>query len=166
MKGLFSVILVLILGCNSPTSNDTLTGDLYFSPFRVGGYYNQPDSVVKQYEDYLNNLSAEENAGLSKKKVLQRVKLLKEKNLLYHPFVYLRTKKDSIITLYLDTADYNQIKIYKRQKLRDENKKVRIQASVSKIDSGMYHCRKLKRIDLVDGETLLEEKKFKIEDYN
>jgi hypothetical protein len=34
------------------------------------------------------------------------------------------------------------------------------------IDSGLFNCEKLKRIDIVDGETLQRQRKFKIEDYN
>jgi hypothetical protein len=71
-----------------------------------------------------------------------------------------------VVTLYLDTLDYDRIKIYKRQKLQDDNKKVKIEATVTMIDSGLYNCEKLKRVDLVDGETLQRQKKFKIEDYN
>src|SRR6185369_11051816 len=143
MKRLLPAILVLIFGCSNQANTDTLTGDLYFSPFKVGNYYNQPDSVVKQYENYFDALKIE-NANSSEKKVLKQLKILKEKKLLYRPYVYLKTSGDTVITLYLDTLDYDQIKIYKRQKLQDENKKVRIEASVTKIDSGLYNCKKLK----------------------
>ena len=34
------------------------------------------------------------------------------------------------------------------------------------IDSGLFNCEKLKRVDLVDGETLQRQGKFKIEDYD
>jgi hypothetical protein len=165
MKRLLPTILILIFGCNSGPKTDTLTGDLYFSFFRLGNYYNQSDSVIKKFETYFDTLTIE-TANSGDKRLIKQYRLLKEKNLLYRPFVYLKVQDDSVITLYLDTLDYNQVKIYKRQKLQDDKKKVRIEASVTMIDTGLFNCEKLKRVDLVDGETLQRQKKFKIEDYN
>jgi hypothetical protein len=165
MKIFLPTILILIFGCDSRPKTDTLTGDLYFSFFRLGNYYNQPDSLVRKSETYFDTVTIEKlNSG--DKKVLTQYRILKEKNLLFRPFVYLRIKDDSVVTLYLDSLDYDKIKIYKRQKLQDDNKKVRIEASVIMIDSGLFNCEKLKRVDIVDGETLQRERKFKIEDYN
>ena len=165
MKRLLPTILILIFGCDNQPKTDTLTGDLYFSFFRLGNYYNQPDSVVRQFETYFDTLTVEK-ANSADKRLLKQYRILKEKNLLYRPFVYLRVKDDSVVTLYLDTLDYDRIKIYRRQKLQDDNKKLRIEASVTMIDSGLFNCEKLKRVDLVDGETLQRQRKFKIEDYD
>jgi len=165
MKKLLPTILILIFGCDTRPKTDTLTGDLYFSFFRLGNYYNQPDSVVNQSKLYFDTVTIEKlNTG--EKRLLRQYRILKQKNLLYRPFIYLRVKDDSVVTLYLDTLDYDQIKIYRRQKLQDDNKKVKIEATVTMIDSGLYNCEKLIRVDLVDGETLQRQKKFKIEDYN
>ena len=165
MKRLLPTILILILGCNSEPKTDTLTGDLYFSFFRLGSYYNQADSVVKFYETYFDTVTFEK-VNSADKRLIKQYRLLKEKNLLYRPFVNLKIQDDSVVTLYLDTLDYNRIKVYKRQKLQDDNKKVKIQAAVTMIDNGLFNCEKLKSIDLVDGETLQRQKKFKIDDYN
>jgi hypothetical protein len=165
MKRLLPTILILIFGCNSGQNTETLTGDLYFSFFRLGNYYNQPDSLVKQFEVYFDTLIIEK-ANSGDKRFIKQYRILKEKNLLYRPFIYLKVQDDSVVTLYLDTLDYDRIKIYKRQKLQDDNKKVKIEATVTMIDSGLYNCEKLIRVDLVDGETLQRQKKFKIEDYN
>ena len=125
MKRLLPTILILIFGCETRPTTDTLTGDLYFSFFRMGNYYNQPDSVVNHFELYFDTVTIEKlNTG--DKKLLRQYRILKEKNLLYRPFVYLRVKDDSVVTLYLDTLDYDRIKIYRRQRLQDDNKKVRI----------------------------------------
>jgi len=165
MKRLLSIILILIFGCENQPRTDTVTGDLYFSFFTVGSYYNQPDSVIRQFETHFDTLTIEK-ANPRDKKLLNQYRTLKEKNLLYQPFVYLKTDLDSVVTLYLDTLDYDRIKVHKRQKLQDENKKIRIEASVTMIGSALFYCEKLKRVDIVDGVTLQREKKFKIEDYN
>ena len=165
MKRLLPTILVLIFGCNNQSKKDTLRGDLYFSVFRLGNYYYQPDSLVKQFETYFDTLTLDK-ASSGDKILLRQYRALKQKNLLYRPFVYLKVKDDSVVTLYLDTLDYNRIKIFKRQKLQNDKKKVVIEASVTIIDSGLFNCNNLKRVEVVDGETLQRQKKFKIEDYN
>jgi hypothetical protein len=165
MNKLLLTTLILILGCDNQTKTLTLTGDLYFSFFRLGNYYNQSDNVVRQFENYFDTLAIE-NANSVDKKLLKQYRVLKEKKLLYQPFVYLKIEEDSVVALYLDTLDYNRIKIYKRQKLQDDNKKVRIEALVTILDSGLFKCEKLNRVDLVAGETFQRQKKLKIEDYN
>jgi hypothetical protein len=165
MKRLIPTILILFIACDNESKTETLTGDLDFRFFRFGNFYNQPDSLVKQSIAYFDTLTTE-NANSNEKKLLRQYRVLKQKNLLYRPYVYLRVQDDSVVLLYLDTLDYDRIKIYKRQRLQDENKKVTIEASVTMIDSGLFNCEKLKRVDLVDGETLQRQKKFKIEDYD
>jgi len=165
MKTLIPTILILLVACENKPKTDTLTGDLFFTPFKLGSYYNQPDSLVKGFEIYFDTLKTE-TADSDQKKWLKQYKILKEKDFLFRPFIYLRVKDDSVVTLYLDTLDYDRIKIYKRKKLQDDNKKVKIEARVTMIDSGLFNCEKLKRIDIVDGETLQRQRKFKIEDYN
>lgn len=166
MKRLIPTILILILGCNSQpeTRTDILTGDLYFAVFRLGNYYNLPDTLINYYENVFDTMNIDK-ANKYDKQLLTDYKLLKERDLLYKPYIYIRTDLDSIVNLYLDTVDYNKIKIHKRQVLQDENKKVRIEASVKKISDRLYYCSKLRYIKLVQGETLLKQKKFLIEDY-
>jgi hypothetical protein len=165
MKKLIPTILILIVACDNKPTTDTLTGDLYFSFFRLGNYYNQPDSIVQRFETYFDTLAIG-TANSDEKKLLTQYQNLKDKGLLYHPFVYLLSGPDSVVALYLDTLDYEQTKKYKRQRLQDEHKKVRIEASVTKIDSGLFLCNKLKKVELIDGETLQRQRKLKIEDYN
>ena len=165
MKILILPTLILVLACGNKPQTETLTGDLYFRFFKLGSYYNQPDSLIEQSISYFDSLTIEP-ANSVEGRLLRQYRVLKERNFLYRPYVYLRVQDDSVVTLYLDTLDYDRIKIYKRQKLQDENKKVRIEASVTVIDSGLFNCVKLERIDLVDGETLQRQKKFSIEDYN
>jgi hypothetical protein len=100
------------------------------------------------------------------RKLLKQYKALRENNLLYRPYVYLKVQDDLVVTLYLDSSDYDRIKIYKRQKLQDDNKKVRIEASVTMIDSGVFNCDRLRQVEIVVGETLQRQGKFRIEDYN
>jgi hypothetical protein len=56
MKKLLPTILILVFGCTQPKT-EMLTGDLYFSFFRLQNYYNQPDSAVKQFEIYFDTVT-------------------------------------------------------------------------------------------------------------
>ena len=141
-----------------------LTGDLYFSFFRLRSYYNQPDSIVAKYEKYFDTLKYE-TADKEQRKLFNLYKQLKEEKLLYLPFVDILTERDSVATLYLETTDYNEIKKYKRTKLQDEGKKIRIQADVRKIGKGLFYCVTLRKAEKVDGETGIKSTKWKIEDY-
>ena len=93
-------------------------------------------------------------------------KKIKEEKLIYKPFVEILVSSDSIVKLYLDSVDYDQIKIYKRRQLQTNNKKIRIKANVRQFDNGYFYCNELLSVDLVNGETLQRQKKLKIEDYN
>ena len=98
--------------------------------------------------------------------LIDTYKKIKEEKLIYKPFVDILVSSDSIVKLYLDSADYDQIKIYKRRQLQTDNKKIRIKANVRQFDKGYFYCKELLSVDMVDGETLQRQKKLKIEDYN
>ena len=62
-----------------------LTADLYYSFFRLGSYYHQPDSIADRYEKYFDTLEYE-TADKEQRKFFNRYKRLKEEKLLYQPF--------------------------------------------------------------------------------
>ena len=165
MKILIPTLLILIVACDNKPKTDTLTGDLYFSFFRLGSYYNKPDSLVKRFETYFDTLTFDK-ANDENKKLLTEYRKIKAEKLLYQPFVDIITEKDSVVTLYLDSADYNLIKKYKRKDLQGGHKKIRIEADVRKIDERLFYCTDLRKVEMIDGETFIKSNKFKIEDYN
>jgi len=165
MKRLIPTILILIIGCHDKPKTEILTGDLYFSFFRLGSYYNKPDSLIKNFEIYFDSLTVEK-ASDEDKKLLTEYRKLKEEKLLYQPFVDILIKTDSVVTLYLDSIDYKEIKKYKRKELQDGHKKIRIEADVRKIDDRLFICTDLRKVEMIDGETFIKSNKYKIEDYN
>jgi len=167
MRAFILSILILVVACDSKPVTNKLTGNLYFSYFRffrVGNYYNQPDSVINWYETYYDTLKYE-TADDREKKLLTQYRKLKKENLLYKPFVDILVGKDSVVALYLDNKDYDEIKKYKRKKLQGDHKKIKIEADVFQVDDGLFYCVKLRKVEVVDGETLEIERKFEIEDY-
>ncbi|MGF1636384.1 MAG: hypothetical protein ACFCUU_04875 [Cyclobacteriaceae bacterium] len=162
---LVALLLITIVACQQKTETQQLTGDLFFSNLRIGNYYNQPDSVVQFYEVYFSNTDFE-NGDESSKELRDQYKKLKDLDLLYKPFVEISLENESVVRLYLTESDYDQIKIHKRLRLQEDNKKVKIECEVEKIDDGLYTCKELLTVELVDGETLLGSGKLRIEDYN
>jgi len=165
MKILIPTILNLIVACDIKPKTNTLTGDLFFDFFRIGNFYSMHDSVVKQFENNFDTLTME-TVSEEDRRLLTQYKKLKEEKLLFVPFIKLLIENDSVVTLYLDTLDYNEIKQYKRQRLQDDQKKVRIEAKVKKIDRGLFYCTDLIKVELIDGVTFMKQKKWRIEDYN
>jgi len=165
MKRLIPTLLILIVACNSKPKTETLTGDLYFSFFRIGSFYNQPDSIVEGFKIYFDTLKYE-TADQDQRRFLNQYNRLKDEKLLYHPFVDILTEKDSVVTLLLETDDYNEIRKFKRKELQDEGKKIRIVAQVRKLDDRLFYCSDLIKVDKVDGETGIRSRKWKVEDYN
>ena len=166
LNRLIIFLIIFCFSCNHEPKNEILIGDLYFSFFRIGNYYNQPDSLIKKYEDYFSTTNFE-TVSKEEKELFEQYKLLKKHDLLYNPFVEILTEKDSLIVkLYLEKQDYDKIKIYKRQDLQDNDKKVRIFSKVKRIDNKLYFCENLDSLKVIDGKTFQIQKKLRIEDYN
>lgn len=66
------------------------------------------------------------------KNVFKIYETLQKEDLLFSPFVELRLDNDSIIKLYLNKSDYDEIKIHKRKELQADNKKseLRLKAKI------------------------------------
>ena len=165
MKYIFTLLVFLAFwSCSEKANTELLSGDLYFGVFRIGSYYNQPDSIVIGFETYFDTTNLD-TSNPNERLILSQYSKLKEYDLLYKPFVNLLINEDSVVNLYLTVDDYNKIKIYKRKDLQEENKKVHIKSMVQKIDSGLYNSIELKKIEVVEGLTKPKQGKLKIEDY-
>lgn len=165
MKLIALSILFFVLACNSPSKDNRLTGDLYFGLFRIGSYYNQPDSLIAGFERYIDTINYE-TADKDQRKFVRQFRRLKEEGLMYNPFVQIKDASDSILTVYLEKPDYDRIKIYKRKDLQSEGKRIDIEAEVIRVDEGMFYCSKLLKVEKLDGETSIKSNKWRVDDYN
>ena len=77
-KILFGLGLILIVSCGTTNNGNTVTGDLFFTFFRVGTYYNQPDSVINKVEEDLKSVNLETADSALVKMVLDYQKLKEE----------------------------------------------------------------------------------------
>lgn len=161
------VILLSFIACSSHERDNVTTGELFFSPFRIGSYYNKPDSFRTWVESRIDTINLEK-ASKDIKILYGIYNTVKNAKLAYKPFVDLRVDEDSYLKLYLDSADYDKIKKHKWNDLRDEGKKVIIKARTREIgdtEFPLFYCVELLEVNVVPGETLPGRSKFKIEDY-
>lgn len=164
-KILFGLGLILVASCGTTNNDNLVTGDLYFSFFRIGTYYNLPDSTIRKMEADLSavNLDSADNALVELVKDYQK---LKDEGLIYKPVVDIMVNDELTIKLLLDSVDYDKIKIYKHKDLVDTGKKVRVKAKTRKTGLNFYYCTDLLEVTLVNGQTLPNDNKLKIQDYN
>ncbi|MEO6452776.1 MAG: hypothetical protein ABIN97_01825 [Ginsengibacter sp.] len=165
----FSLILFVIFpfisACNSGKSDHKLIeGDLYFSWFRFGSFYNQPDSIINRVTIYADTVNIN-TLDSSEKKYLTLYETLRKENLLYKPYIDMKLDNDSFFKIYFENADYNKIKIYRRQELLNTKKKIRIKMQIRDLGNSMALCTKLISIRKIDGQTFPINKKLKAEDY-
>jgi len=161
---LFSFLFIAISYYSCKQNQINLEGDLRFTFFRIGSFYNQPDSIVKDvtvYADTVNKANLRED----EKRLLGMYDVLKKEKLQYSPFVNLVLDHDSLIILYLNKEDYDKIKIYHRKELISEHKKIRIKVSAKALGYNMYLCKQLVGVNKIDGQTGETERKLLIEDY-
>jgi hypothetical protein len=126
-----------------------------------------PDSFRTWIETRVDTINLEK-ADNDAKLLYGIFNALKNERLLYKPFVDLQMGKESYAKLYLDSADYDKIKKYKWNDLRDDGKKVIIKARTRQIGNvgfPLLYCLDLVEVDVVSGETLSGQSKFRIEDY-
>jgi hypothetical protein len=159
------LILFSLSNCNlNKQPNKQIEGDLYYDWLRIGSFYNQPDSLIKQVKLYADTVNRK---GLDSDnlKFLTMYEVLKKEDLLYRPFIDLRLDNDSTVKIYFTNNDYDKIKIYKRQDLLDTKKKIRIKIEIYDLGYGMALDKKLISVNKVDGQTFQINPKLKIEDY-
>lgn len=163
-KGLFLFLLFLSCTCYGQKTS-LIKGDLYFGLWRYGSLYNQPKKMVRSVLKYMDTVDRSK-CGIDDSILIHRYDLLKEKELLYSPYVQIIQDDDAVIYLYLKQEDYDQIKTFKREDLVNRTKRVSISAEYELIDKGFVLCTKLTSVDELEGKTLPRQSKFALEDYD
>lgn len=157
------LVLVAFSSCESEKT-EQLTGELYFPWLKMGNYYGQPDSVYQYYQTMRDSITLEE-LRKDDPSGAEYMIMLEENDLLLAPYVYLHIGGDQNALLFMDSSQYELFKTFDYSRLREQEQKITVKATVKKLKPLMYHLRKLHRTDRVSGETLPEETKYRIENY-
>ncbi|WP_109832788.1 hypothetical protein [Reichenbachiella versicolor] len=157
------ITATLLLSCER---KDTfrLSGDLSYPWLRLSSFYGQADSVYQFYksrraEMTTQQLIDEDSAGNSYLLMLEKYDLLKS------PYIFVQNEKGGLVTVFLTRNMYQQFKKFDYQTLIENNRKVSVKFSVSKLSEGVYFCEEIHQVNLVEGKTLPEEGRFRIENY-
>ncbi|MEJ1240501.1 hypothetical protein WBG78_20325 [Chryseolinea sp. T2] len=165
------LLLILFFASCSKESDDLTIGELYFSSLRIGNLYGAADSTIRNAELYLDTARLE-TADSSDSEAIRLFRRFRDEGFMYKPFVDLRRSDSTYVKLYLDSADYDKIKVYKWKYLLDNKKKVIIRGrtkSLGKLAGDeLYYCTEFIEAKLVDGATFpkSEGKIWQVEDYN
>jgi len=168
MRYIVVLFVLTICSCTKEHDDHLYIGELYFNEFQLGSYYNLDDSTRTRFE-YSMDTTDLSKADSSQLKFIRLYRKFREEGLLYKPFVDLRLNDSSFVKLYLDSSDYNKIKIHKWQDLLDRQKKVVIWGrtkELGRLDFPLLYCTDLVDVEVKDGQTFPERQgKFKINDY-
>jgi|GEM_PF-2121485 len=174
MRFLLVILLLGFCSCLQTESKSHYVGDLrfydgLFSLFRCAGCYNVPDSVISRINLILDTVDV--NDDIPEEGCIKRLLSLREQKMLYKPSIDLHQENDEfIVTMFLDSADYEVFKKFKWKDLQERNKKVMVWAKTREIVQDerwpILYCTELTEVKVVDGETSpIGRQKFKILDY-
>lgn len=158
-------ILLMVWSCKTATEEKpNLEGDLYYTTWLAFGSFYAKDTLYQNYLHYKDSIGIEE---LRKEDpiLIPQIELLEKHNLVKSPFIYLKTDKDSTYTIYMTPKDYEPITQYTYQDLIDNKEKIRLQLIIEPLTDKFKICKKVVSIEKIKGETLKQQRKFKIEDY-
>ncbi|CAN5254730.1 hypothetical protein BH09BAC3_BH09BAC3_19790 [soil metagenome] len=167
LKYILMLAVLIGTGCSTKQEENLFTGDLYFARIRFGSYYNLTDSIRQRIVNVMDTVAIA-RADSSSRAFIEIFNKLDAEGMLYKPYVDLKVGENSYVKLYMDSTDYNEIKVYKRKFLQNAHKKVIIKAHTREIGNmslPLLYCVKLVDVRVVDGETLPYGSKFTIDDY-
>ena len=147
---LILIIGLFILSCSK--RNKEFEGDLYFKLIDIGSYYDVDDETIEKLEKSLDSIRWAKMAAKDDLEIIRIFDILKANDLLKSPWINLKTESD-IKIIYLSEIEYQKLKIFDRNELINDNKKVYLKIIVKELDSGIYYSDKIAEINLVDGKT-------------
>jgi hypothetical protein len=150
------MIIILLLGVlNIKTCQDSsniINADLTFRSVSFKSAYGASD---KDYSDLLNEMDSVLNTNNKNEtyKLYQHFNNLKNENLLRNPYIFLKIKKDSVITVYLSEEEYQKVKNFKHVDLYKKNKKVSLQIKLSQLDNDIFYSDDIIKVNKIKGKS-------------
>ncbi|MEO9483133.1 MAG: hypothetical protein ABJG47_06795 [Ekhidna sp.] len=167
MKNLQIVLVFILVSCTKEqTEYHTINGDLYYTWFDFGSFYNYPDSVLEnvlliQLENEEAELIAEDSLGYI------YFKLLQENDLLTSPWINLRVNDDSTVKLFMDKSEYEVFTKVSHEQLLSDNEKINVTARVQHLTDNLFKCIEVMDVKRLEGRTFIlnGNRKFTVSDY-
>jgi len=142
--------LITIKSCNR--SKDIIEADLTFKSISFMSAYGASDEEYKKLLDEIDSV-LQTNSKTETFKLYQYFDNLKNEKLLRNPYIFIKTREDSVLTIYLSEKEYQKIKNYKYIDLSKEEKKVSVKIKLSKKSNGILYCDEIIKINLLKGKS-------------
>lgn len=146
------ILLCLLIACEEDNT-EKIKADLTFRSVTFSSLYGATDekyeSLVREIDSTLEN-SNEDTQSLE---LYNHFKTLQKLSLLRAPYIFLNIEKDSVITLYLDEAEYEKVKEIKHIDLLKEGKKIVLELELIEKVKGVYYSKNILNITKVDGKS-------------
>ncbi len=145
-------IVSLFISCNKQKEK-TIRADLTFKSISFASFYGVDDnkykSLLNEIDSTLKNPTSENETV----KLYRYFKNLEKHNLLRKPYIFLKTKKDSTITVLLDEKEYEKVKYFKHSNLFKENKKVVIEIEIQEKEPSIFYSNNIIKVSKEKGES-------------
>lgn len=130
MKNVLVIASLVIFSCNVRTK--MIEGDLYFKLIDFQRFFDLPDSALTKIEADINGMNLD-TLPRQDKEVYKLLQYMSDQKLIRQPFVRLLQDNGAIAMVFIDSADFEKLKVYNRKDLVNEHKKVRIKTTVSEL---------------------------------
>jgi hypothetical protein len=155
----YFISIIFILGSCQSSKEKTIEADLYFKLIDIERFFDVPDSTLIGIENLVHDINGD-TLNTKRKEEFAHFKFMVDNNLLRKPFVWI-TLDDKRQILFLDSLDYNKLKVYGLRELERDKSKIKIKAVVREFEYPYYfhdagtalHCVRILAIDKLSGET-------------
>ena len=133
-------------------SKNVVEADLTFKSISFMSAYGASD---KEYSNLLMEMDSVLNTNIKNEtyKLYQYLESLKNKNLLRNPYIFLKIKEDSVVTVYLSEKEYQKVKTFKHTDLFKQNKKVKVKIKLSEVGDNILYSDNILEIKKVKGKS-------------
>lgn len=70
-----------------------------------------------------------------------------------NPYIFLKIKNDSVITVYLSEEEHQKVKNFKHVDLYKKNKKVSLKIKLSKLDNDIFYSDDIIKVNKIKGKS-------------
>ncbi|MNK00582.1 hypothetical protein D3C87_183680 [compost metagenome] len=145
MKNIFNVFIVIICFSSCKTDKIKLEGDLYFKLIDLPQFFAAPDSILAKIESGINPFN-NRTVAMQKRKDNELLQFMVKRKLLRKAFIRLRQDNGEVKLVFLNPADYENIRYYNQDELLNDGKKIRLSLEVAELRSDSMHAYEVLRL--------------------
>jgi len=138
---------------NTIETETYIEGELVFKLIDIGNYYGLPDSIVHQFEYYIDSVSHTKNVSKADQQFIDYFLLLEKNDILNVPYFTLKIDSTQLVKVFLSETEYSKIEKYDRQSLVNEKMKVIVKLKGEFLPEDIVKCQQIISTRKVKGKT-------------